>query len=457
MVSQWGDEMSLLAKLPHWFESKPLVLLRFNDGFWSDVSATKHGLGRFTVVRNHEAFSELKLPSLCLAEMPVEKTHKFFVGVVKSKAAVGTFASRVTVLKLQALNLSTFEQLTSALDGQIFQTLLKDRLTSKRFATVLSPKVSVAIIDALSKDPANRKAIETAAAHVPKLRRISSAEWEQFDAIKTAMAAFGLSKSDSPVKVEVPIDSDSTLNYLDSNENHLDHVDSAEGLEYAHVLEDNVIAKDASVIPGFELIEKHMTGKAVFSNRNERLEVYTANKGPLEIMLGVDLIYINESVGNTVMVQYKMLERHADPVTGSGDWGFRPDEQFELEVARMKLPTLNGTIEDYRLHRSPFYFKFVKRKGDGESHASFVVSLNHLQHVLDSPKSKGPKGGVRVSFDSLDGIYLRETDLLGLIRSGYIGTHRIETEALKPIIQAVAEGKRALVLAWQKAIKEGDK
>ena len=99
---------------------------------------------------------------------------------------------------------------------------------------------------------------------------------------------------------------------------------------------------------------------------------------------------------------------------------------------------------------------FVKRKGDGESHFSFVVALNHLQHILDSPKSKGPKGGVRVSFDSLDGVYLRETDLLGLIRSGYIGTHRIETEALKPIIQAVAAGKRALVLAWQKAIREGD-
>lgn len=91
--------MSLLAKLPRWFESKPLVLLGFSDGFWSDVSATKHGLGRFTAVRNHEAFSELKLPSLCLAEIPVEKTHKFFVGVVKFKAAVGTFASRVTLFQ----------------------------------------------------------------------------------------------------------------------------------------------------------------------------------------------------------------------------------------------------------------------------------------------------------------------------------------------------------------------
>jgi hypothetical protein len=71
--------------------------------------------------------------------------------------------------------------------------------------------------------------------------------------------------------------------------------------------------------------------------------------------------------------------------------------------------------------------------------------------------SNGPNGGVRVSFDSLAGVYLRDTDLLGLIRSGYVGTHRIETNALRPIIQAVSEGKRALVLAWQKKIKLEEK
>ena len=120
----------------------------------------------------------------------------------------------------------------------------------------------------------------------------------------------------------------------------------------------------------------------------------------------------------------------------------------------MKLLPVNAKADDYRLHRSPSFFKFVKRKGDGETHASFVVSLDHLNQYFATPKSKGPKGGVRISFDSLDGTYLRETDLLGLIRSGYIGTHRIETDALKPIIEAVSEGKRALVLAWQKKIED---
>jgi hypothetical protein len=34
-----------------------------------------------------------------------------------------------------------------------------------------------------------------------------------------------------------------------------------------------------------------MTGKATFRNGNELLEVYTANKNPLEELFGVDLIY----------------------------------------------------------------------------------------------------------------------------------------------------------------------
>ena len=448
--------MSLLEQLVQWFETRPLVLLRFPDGFEQAILESKRGLDRFTFAKPHDAFQDVKLPTLCLVEMREGVTRKCFVGVAKSKAAVTTLDSRLTVIKLQALDLSSLEAIEAKLVEKYFQTTLKQKLSTTYLASGLSPKLSAAIIDALAADSQNRKAIETAAIHIPRLRRTSAAEWEQLDAIKTAMAAFGLSKSDFPGILEVPEGSDSTLNYLDSQVDSSEEAPNEVSGE-AHVLEDNVIAKDASVIPGFELIEKHMTGRAVFFSSGERLEVYTANKGPLEEMLGVDLIYINETAGNTVMVQYKMLTSHTDPESMKTDWIFRPDDQFKAEVARMKLPALTGTIGDYRLHRSPFFFKFVKRKGDGDTHASFVTSLGHLNQFLESPKSKGPKAGVRVSFDSLDGVYLRETDLLGLIRSGYIGTHQIETDALKPIIQAVSEGKRALVLAWQKRIeREGE-
>lgn len=281
--------------------------------------------------------------------------------------------STLTVLKLQSLKLASLDAIGSQLTESLFKTKLQQKLETPYLAQSLSPQLSGAIVEALAAEPENRKAIEAAAFHIPKLRKIASAEWEQFDAIKTAMAAFGLSKSAFPEIIEVPADSDSTLNYLDSQ---YAPSKQAEASGEASVLEDNVIAKDASLIPGLQLIEKHMTGRAVFFDSGERLEVYTANKGPLEEMLGVDLIYINEVAGNTVMVQYKMLSTHTDPATVKTDWIFRPDEQSKLEVGRMNLLPVKGTPDDYRLHRSPFFFKFVKRTGDGESRSQPCLPSN---------------------------------------------------------------------------------
>ncbi len=165
-------------------------------------------------------------------------------------------------------------------------------------------------------------------------------------------------------------------------------------------------------------------------------------------MLGVDLIYINETKGNIVMVQYKMLEE-ARRRDGSSDWLFRPDNQFQSEVIRMQIPPSQGAITDYRLNSSPFFFKFVKRKLTGSSPTSFLVSLDHLNRILTSPEAQGAKGAIRVSYDTLDGTYLRQADMISLISSGYVGTHRTETEALATIIDEVSRGNRAVVLAWQ--------
>lgn len=151
------------------------------------------------------------------------------------------------------------------------------------------------------------------------------------------------------------------------------------------------------------------------------------------------------------MVQYKMLE---EDKKAKGDWHFRPDKQLRDEIARMKIPAIQVATSDYRLSRNPFFFKFVKRKIVDDSHQSFLVSLDHLNHILASPAAKGPKGGVRMSYDALEGTYLSEADMTGLIRSGYVGTHGAETAALATIIDAVAKGNKAVVLAWQQKMQE---
>lgn len=212
-----------------------------------------------------------------------------------------------------------------------------------------------------------------------------------------------------------------------------------------------MVHADASYLPGFDAIAPDVTGRAVFQKGDERLVIYTANKLPLEKMLGVDLIYINETRGNVVMVQYKMLEEDKKV---KGNWHFRPDKQLRDEIARMKIPVTQVATSDYRLSRNPFFFKFVKRKIVDDSHQSFLVTLDHLNHIIASPAAKGPRSGVRINYDTLNGTYLREADMIGLIRSGYVGTHRAETAALRIIIDAVAKGNKAVVLAWQQKMQE---
>lgn len=95
----------------------------------------------------------------------------------------------------------------------------------------------------------------------------------------------------------------------------------------------------------------------------------------------------------------------------------------------------------------------MKRKMVDDSHQSFLIALDHLKRLIESSEMQGPRGGVRLSYDALDGTYLREADMIGLIRSGYVGTHRVETQSLATIISEVAKGNRALVTAWQYNIK----
>ena len=96
------------------------------------------------------------------------------------------------------------------------------------------------------------------------------------------------------------------------------------------VVEDAVIEHDARHVPGYDLAGSDLTGRAVFIRGSERLEVYTANRRPLERVFGVDLIYLNATRQNIVMLQYKMLEPRRK---GDGeDWIYRPDDRLESEI-----------------------------------------------------------------------------------------------------------------------------
>src|ERR1043165_7660493 len=99
---------------------------------------------------------------------------------------------------------------------------------------------------------------------------------------------------------------------------------------------------------------------------------------------------------------------------------------------------------------------FLRLVGEMPTGKYTLLSLSRattLLQILKNGSHAGPRGGVRISFDALGGAYLREADLVGLIKSGYLGTHRKESEALTALIAEVARGNRALVLAWQRRVE----
>ncbi len=428
--------MSAAVKIAKWVQKKPMFLIRFDDTFSESLLNSRQGFEHLTMVKPHSALQAIKLPTLCLLEIQEIDATKCYMGTAIRKKAVSTFESRLTIKKLRPLQPDSLQEIEALISDSRMRSLLGERLPDQGGIENLSPKLSAHLIEILAANSKNEAALDVALSLLPQLRRVTTNTWAQKDAIQSAIAAFGIRGNAIPVQVVLKRGASSRL-----------------GLIGTHLYEDNVVHLDATRLSGFDAISSDVTGRAIFQKRDERLVIYTANKLPLEKMLGVDLIYINETRGNIVMVQYKMLEEDKQSYDNR-DWIFRPDQQLREEIARMHLPDFEGPVGDYRLNRNPFFFKFVKREAINDTHQSFLVSIDHLNQILTAAEAKGPKGGVRLSYEILDGTYIRETDMLGLIRSGYIGTHKAETTALATIIREVAQGNKAVVLAWQQKIQE---
>lgn len=428
--------MSASIKIAQWVQKKPMILIRFDEAFSESLHNSRQGFEHLTIVKPHSVLQDFKLPTICLMEIQEQGASRCYLATATRKIAVSTFDSRLTIKKLRPITSPSLPELGDKITDARMKRMFVERMPAEGNFSNLSPKLSGHLIETLAADSENQAALDTALSQLPKLRQAPSANWAQEDAIQTAMDAFGMRGNAVPDEVALKQGTSSGLSLMG-----------------AYLYEDNVVHADVSHLPGFDAIAPDVTGRAVFQKGDERLVIYTANKLPLEKMLGVDLIYVNETRGNVVMIQYKML-KEGKQQGGSRDWMFSPDPQLRKEIARMKIPGIQTIPTDYRLSRSPFFFKFVKRKFVDDSHQSFVVSLDHLNQILASPVAQGPNGGVRVSYDALDGTYLREADIIGLIRSGYVGTHGAETTALAVIIDAVAKGSKAVVLAWQRKVEE---
>jgi hypothetical protein len=83
-----------------------------------------------------------------------------------------------------------------------------------------------------------------------------------------------------------------------------------DGLTEVKVREDQMIYNDLLVpFEGFKALQPSIVGAARFESDDVRLEVMVANRTPLEMQTGADLVYFNATYESFVFVQYKVMEK----------------------------------------------------------------------------------------------------------------------------------------------------
>lgn len=423
-ADQWLDNLKRLVN------KKPLVVFRFDSAEWERLRESRRGANEFTIARSHELFEKVRVPTACLVIGESDNDSEVYFGLASSRSAVTTLESRIKVKRALHIQPGTKSGILNLVTDKTHARNLRDRLASDESVVALSPKLSVHLVEKLAAIDGNRGAMHAAIASLAAPKYYRSMDALQEDAVHTALRAFGLSSDDQAVSLELSRGQDTALARV-------------------NIMEDSVVEHDARTFPEFELIDSDITGRAVFEKGRERLEVFTANRRPLENVFGVDLIYFNVTRQNIVMVQYKMLEPHIAEGEDK-DWIYRPDSKLDDEIARMRKFSMQhpSRPHEYRLNPQVYYLKFVKRDG-ALSNAGIVMPIDHFEKLRADPSCKGPRGAVRVSFETLAGRYLRQGPFLDLIRAGYVGATTETTVHLKALVETVVKSDRAVVGAIQ--------
>ncbi|WP_432586682.1 hypothetical protein ABVG11_12605 [Streptomyces sp. HD1123-B1] len=217
--------------------------------------------------------------------------------------------------------------------------------------------------------------------------------------------------------------------------------------------EDDLIAYDAQRFrdwlgPEDWLNRAAWTG---FSQGEQRLVIYNANRKAAEETLGVDLIYYHESRDCFVMVQYKRMSKGS----GKSDWRYYPNSDNNLadQLERMRAiddecDKLRREVDDYRLCSRPSWFKLCQGDSLMPDARSLTPGIYLAREHFDQLHKRFQAPGNARSFSrkTVDR-YLDNTEFTDLVAGGWIGTTGFGSQGVQRQLELSLSGSREVVFA----------
>jgi hypothetical protein len=225
-------------------------------------------------------------------------------------------------------------------------------------------------------------------------------------------------------------------------------------------MEDLLILQDLDEADeDWQFVKRQRYPAKLFTNGDTKLTIILANKLPLERQLGVDLIYVNETLKSVVFVQYKMFSGV------DGEDGYRPDDQLGAEIARMDAAAANlaavpadESCDGYRFGADPFFLKFCSKllSHEAKGHVPGIyVPLSYWKRLVKTQAAKGKRGGTVIYAETFGRRHITPTHFIDMVGRGWVGTSALQTDVLAPYLRAALQGNKGLVLAVESSTASG--
>lgn len=256
-------------------------------------------------------------------------------------------------------------------------------------------------------------------------------------------------------KIELPADAFVSLPAETEDETLLQTLLNA---GYELDLEEELLPLDLQRFDGKLVGKQRAASVTVFTDKwdQKKLVVMSVNKKPIELELGVDLLYWDKIHDSFTFIQYKRLEKvTAHRPSGGSEWAYLRKSEIEKQLKLMPIGKGSpAKAAHWRAFQTPFWFKFVRGDAgsvlDGKTLKGMHIPADWLRLAIKEDTFKsGPRGGFRVTYDNAK--YLGRTAFTQLISRGFVGTAGARSKAFKEVLQSK---DRELIIAvrteWQK-------
>jgi hypothetical protein len=223
-------------------------------------------------------------------------------------------------------------------------------------------------------------------------------------------------------------------------------------------LEEELLPLDLQRFDGKLVGNQRAASVTVFTDKwdKTKLVVMSVNKKPIELVLGVDLLYWDRIHDSFTFIQYKRLEKvTSQRPSGGSEWAYLRKGEIEKQLELMPIGKDSSAMAaDWRAFGTPFWFKFVRGDAgsvlDGKTLKGMHMPADWLRLAMKEDTFKsGPRGGFRITYDNAK--YLGRTAFTQLISRGFVGTAGARSKAFKRVLRSK---DRELIIAvrteWQK-------